>query len=130
MKRSMISNSLLLGLASLLATTAFAANKGSLQILEQVSVNGQTLPAGAYTVKWEGKGPNVDLNILQGNKVVATVPAHLIDLQQSDSWDSAVVNKNDDGSQSLLEIHFRDKKYAFALGREQAKTESSNSTSK
>ena len=127
MKRSMISNSLLLGLASLLATAGFAANKGSLHISEQIFVNGKALPAGVYRVKWDGNGPNVDLNILKGNKVIATVPARMIDLQMSDSYDSVVEKRNDDGSRSILEIHFDGKKYAFALD---AKTDSSESTSK
>lgn len=127
MKRSMISNSLLLGLALLLATAGFAANKGSLHISQQVFVNGKALPAGVYRVKWDGNGPNVDLNILKGNNVIATVPARTIDLQMSDSYDSVVEKKNDDGSRSILEIHFDGKKYAFALD---AITDSSESTSK
>ena len=130
MKRLMISKVLLLGLALVLATSAFAANKGSLQVGEQISVNGQTLPAGEYSLKWEGNGPNVELNILQGKKVIATVPARMIDLQQSASQDAAVVRKNDDGSRSLSEIRFSGKKYAFALGAEQAKTDSDESTTK
>ena len=134
MKRSMISKSLLPGVALLLATAIFAAdkNKGSLQILEQVSVNGQALPAGTYTVEWTTEtytvklgdsDLNVDLRILQGKTVVATVPARMIGLQRSDSWGSVVERKNQDGSRSLLEIHFGGKKYAFALGGEQARTD-------
>ena len=129
MKLSMISKSLLPGVALLLATAIFAAdkNKGSLQILEQVSVNGQALPAGTYTVEWTTEtytvklgdsDLNVDLRILQGKTVVATVLARMIGLQRSDSWDSVVERKNQDGSRSLLEIHFGGKKYAFALGGE------------
>jgi hypothetical protein len=60
----------------------------------------------------------VDLRILQGKTVVATVLARMIGLQRSDSWDSVVERKNQDGSRSLLEIHFGGKKYAFALGGE------------
>jgi hypothetical protein len=133
MKLSMISKSLLPGVALLLATAIFAAdkNKGSLQIPEQVSVNGQALPAGTYTVEWAAEtytvkfgdsDLNVDLRILQGKTVVATVLARMIGLQRSDSWDSVVEGKNQDGSRSLLEIHFGGKKYAFALGGEQART--------
>ena len=130
MKRSWISNSPLLGLALLLATAGFAANKGSLHISEQIFVNGKALPAGVYRVKWDGNGPNVDLNILKGNKVIATVPARTIDLQMSDPYDSVVETKDDDGSRSIVEIHFDGKKYAFALGSEHAKSDSSESTSK
>ena len=44
-------------------------------------VNGKQLGAGDYTVKWDGNGPNVEVNILQGKNVVATVPAHMVDLE-------------------------------------------------
>jgi len=112
----------------LLATSAFAANKGSLQVSDPVTVSGKQLAPGAYTVKWEGNGPNVELNILQGKKVVATMPARLIDLNRSADGDSAVVRKNDDGSRTLAEIRFAGKKYALALGNESAKAEAGDST--
>jgi len=118
MKSSKLSKGLLLGLALLLATSAFAANKGSLQVSDEVTVSGKQLARGEYTVKWEGNGPNVELNILQGKKVVATAPARLIDLSRSADGDSAVVRKNDDGSRTLAEIRFAGKKYALALGKE------------
>ena len=128
MKSSKLSKGLLLGLALLLATSAFAANKGSLQVSDAVTVSGKQLARGEYTVKWEGNGPNVELNILQGKKVVATMPARLIDLNRSADGNSAVVRKNDDGSRTLAEIRFAGKKYALALGNESAKAEAGDST--
>jgi hypothetical protein len=128
MKSSKLSKGLLLGLALLLATSAFAANKGSLQVSDTVTVSGKQLARGEYTVKWEGNGPNVELNILQGKKVVATTPARLIDLNRSADADSAVVRKNDDGSRTLAEIRFAGKKYALAVGNESAKAEAGDST--
>ena len=128
MKSTQLSKGLLLGLALLLATSAFAANKGSLQVSDPVTVSGKQLAPGAYTVEWEGNGPNVELNILQGKKVVATMPARLIDLNRSADGDSAVVRKNDDGSRTLAEIRFAGKKYALALGNESAKAEAGDST--
>ena len=130
MKRSTISKSLLLGMALLLATGAFAANKGSLQVQDPVTVSGKQLPAGDYQLKWDGKGPNVELSILKGNKVVATVPARLVDINQSASSDAAVVRKNEDGSRSLFEIRFSGKKYALAIGEEAAMADTGESTSK
>jgi len=122
------SKGLLLGLALLLATSAFAANKGSFQVSDPVTVSGKSLAAGEYNVKWEGTGPNVELNILQGKKVVATTPARLIDLNRSAGGNSAVVRKNDDGSRTLAEIRFAGKRYALALGNESAKAEAGDST--
>ena len=121
MKFANVSKGLLLGLALLLATSVFAAsNKGSVQFMDSVTVSGKQLPAGDYSVKWEGNGPNVELNILKGNKVVATTPARLIDLSQKANNDAAVVKSNDDGSRSLAEIHFGGKKYGLAIGQETA----------
>jgi len=128
MKSSKISKGLMLGLALLLATSAFAANKGSLQVSDPVMVSGKQLAAGDYIVKWEGNGPNVELNILQGKRVVATIPARLIDLDRSADGNSAVVRKNDDGTKTLAEIRFAGKKYALALGNESAKADSGDST--
>jgi len=88
-----------------------------------VTVSGKQLKAGDYAVKWEGNGPNVELNILQGNKVVATVPARLIDLTRSSDSNAAVTKLNGDGSKSLNEIRFSGKKYALAIGEESAKAE-------
>jgi hypothetical protein len=131
MSVSKISKGLLLGLALLLAASVFAANnnKGSMQVTDSVTVNGKQLPAGEYTVKWDGAGPNVELNILQGKNVVATVPARMVDLEQSSNRDSVITNVNSDGRKSLNEIRFSGKKYAFAINAESAKAES-NGTNK
>ncbi len=123
MSVSKISKGLLLGLALLLATSGFAANKGSLEVQNPVTVNGKELPAGVYTVKWDGAGPNVELNILKGKNVVATVPAHMIDLEQSPNRDSIITAVSGDGRKSLNEIRFSGKKYAFAVNAESAKAE-------
>jgi len=120
MKFANISKGFVLGLALLLATAAFAANKGSMQLLDSVTVSGKQLPAGDYSVKWDGTGPNVALSIMKGKKVVAETSARLIDLSQTPASDSAVVKSNDDGSRSLAEIHFGGKKYALAIGQETA----------
>jgi hypothetical protein len=125
MNVSKISKGLLLGLALLLATSGFAANKGSLQVDNPVTINGKPLAAGEYTVKWDGAGPNVELNILKGKNVVATVPARMLDLEQSPVRDSIITSVNSEGHKSVNEIRFSGKKYAFAVNAESAKAESS-----
>ena len=130
MKFGNTSKGLLLGLALLLATSAFAAaNKGSMQLLDPVTVSGKQLPAGDYSVKWDGNGPNVELSILRGSKVVATTPARLIDLSAKPNSDAAVIKNNEDGSRSLTEIHFGGKKYALAIGQETASMDGSGNSS-
>jgi hypothetical protein len=116
MKALRISKGLLLGLALLLATSAFASNKGSLAVTDNCTVAGKQLAKGDYKVSWEGNGPDVQLNIMQGKNVVATVPAHMTELNSSPQNDSAVVSNNSDGSKTLSEIRFAGKKYALAIG--------------
>jgi hypothetical protein len=130
MKFAHVSKGLLLGLTLLLATSVFAAsNKGSMQLLDPVTVSGKQLPAGDYSVKWDGTGPNVELNILRNNKVVATTPARLIDLNQKVNGDAAVLKNNDDGSKTLTEIRFGGRKYALAIGQETASMDGSGNSS-
>ena len=76
----------------LLAANAFAADnasKGSLEVVETLSVSGHQLAPGEYQVRWEGANPSVELRILSQGKLVATVPAQVIKLSQA-GWANAV----------------------------------------
>jgi hypothetical protein len=126
MKLSLNSKLMTLALALLVATSAFAASenhKGNLQVFDPVTVNGKQLSAGEYQVKWEGNGPDVQLNIMKGSKVVATTQAKVVDLDQKSSGDAAIVSNNTDGSRSLNQIRFGGKKYAISLNGEMSQAE-------
>jgi hypothetical protein len=124
MNMSRISKGLLLAASLLIATSALAANKGSLNISEPVTVNGTKLAPGDYQVKWEGTGPNVELNIIKSNKVVAMVSARLVELSRPQADSSSVTRTSDDGSTALTEIRFAGRKYELAIGQEAASVES------
>ena len=113
MNRNSLLKSLVLLLALLLATGAFASNKGSLHVQEAVQINGQQLPAGDYQLRWAGSGSNVELSFLQGKKVVAKTAAKMVDLDHPAAYDSAVV---DTSSGTLSQVRFAGKKYALAIG--------------
>jgi hypothetical protein len=128
MNVSKISNGLLLGLTLLLTTSASAAtnssqNKGSLNIQEPVTVNGTRLAVGNYRLKWQGTGADVELNIIQSHKVVATVPARLVDLARPGRGDAYGTRKQEDGSTLLTSIDFYGKKYELAIGQGSAATD-------
>jgi hypothetical protein len=124
MKLSNITKSLTLGVAVLLASSAFAGtNKTTLQVQEATTISGTKLAPGEYKVQWEGNGPNVEMSILKGKNVVAKVPARVVELPSAAPSDAAVVHRNDDGSRSLSEIRMSGKKYALAVGEEAAKAE-------
>jgi hypothetical protein len=114
MNRNSLLKSLVLGLAVLLATSAFASNKGSLHVQEAVQIAGQDLPAGDYQLRWDGSGSNVELSILRGKKVVTKTSAKLVQLDQAASYDAAVVDKSG-SSPTISEVRFAGKKYALAI---------------
>jgi hypothetical protein len=116
MKFATVSKSLVLGLALLLASSAFAGTKANLQLSNPVTLNGTTLNAGDYKVQWEGSGPSVEVSILKGKNVVAKVPAHVVELQTAASSDAAVTKKNDSGPNTLAGLRFEGKKIALELG--------------
>jgi hypothetical protein len=73
------------------------------------------LPAGEYTVQWEGDGPDVELKIKRHNRVKATVPAKLIPLDQPLVEDEAVLGSDGNGDPRLLEIRFPGKKFFLQI---------------
>jgi len=115
MRVSIFLKNFLLVTALLLAVNAFASNKGSFQISHSVTISGTQLAPGSYAVKWEGNGPDVQVSILKGRNVVATVPAHIVNLNSAAANDSAVITNNSDGSSSLAQLRFGGKKFALDL---------------
>jgi hypothetical protein len=116
MKFATVSKSLVVGLALTLASSAFAASKANLTLNNPTSINGTKLKAGDYKLEWDGSGPNVEVSIMQGKKVVTKVPAKIIDLEKASSNDAALLKQNGDGSTSLAGARFQGKKYALELG--------------
>jgi hypothetical protein len=116
MKFTTVSKSLVMGLAVLLASSAFAASKGSLEIRNPTVVNGTTLKPGEYKLEWDGTGPTVEVSVMQGKNVIAKVPAKLVELSAPAQNTAAVVQKNTDGSNSLTGARFEGKKYSLELG--------------
>jgi hypothetical protein len=116
MKFATISKSLVMGLALLLTSIAFAATKANLTLNNPTSINGTKLKAGDYKLQWDGSGPNVEVSIIQGKNVVAKVPAKVVDLNASSSNNAAVLKENGDGSTTLAGVRFQGKKFALEIG--------------
>ena len=117
MKFATVSKSMLLGLALVLATSAFAATKASLQLQSQVTVNGTKLKPGDYKLEWDGTGPSVEVSILQGKNVIAKTTARVVDLSAPSPNNAAVTTKNGDGTSTLAGVRFEGKKFALELGQ-------------
>ncbi len=115
MKLNHLAKTVVLGLAVLLASSAFASNKGSLQVGEALEVNGQQLAPGQYQVRWDGTGASVEVSFMQGKKEVAKASAKVVALDKASAYDSTVVDHSD-GKARVSEIRFAGKKYALAIG--------------
>jgi hypothetical protein len=115
MKFATVSKSLMMGLALLLASSAFAATKAELTLRNPTTVNGTKLKAGDYKLQWDGSGPNVEVSILQGKTVVAKVPAKLVDLQAPAQYNAALLKSNEDGTSALAGARFEGKKFGLDL---------------
>ena len=129
MKRAGRLTYLLISFTMFLATTAFAANKGSLHVQSTTMAGDTQLPAAEYTVQWEGAGPDVELKIKLQNRVIATVPAKVIPLDQPPREDAAVLGTDGDGGRKLLEIRFSGKKFFLQIAPQTGSTTSSQSPS-
>jgi hypothetical protein len=116
MKSNHVVKSVVLALAVLVATSAFAgsANKGSLHLSEAAQVNGQAVPAGDYQLRWEGTGANVEVSFMQGKRVVTKTSAKLVELKSAFNSDAAVVDTSS-STPAVTEVRFAGKKYALAI---------------
>ncbi|MFI5102789.1 MAG: hypothetical protein ACHP9V_05385 [Terriglobales bacterium] len=127
MKLNHMAKTVVLGLAVLLASSAFASNKGSLYVQESVEVNGQQLAPGDYQLRWDGTGSNVEVSFMQGKKEVAKASAKVVALDRASDYDSAVVDHST-GKATVSEVRFAGKKYALAIGATEKADMSGNST--
>ena len=111
-----ISKSVVMGLALLLASSAFAVTKASLNLQSPTTISGTKLKAGDYKLEWDGSGPNVEVSIMQGRNVLAKVQAKVVDLNSPSANNAAVVIRNNDGTSTLSGARFAGKKFALELG--------------
>jgi len=112
-KRSM--KGILLAGVLLLAGSALAASKGTLELQEPATLAGTQLKGGTYTVRWEGTGDQVQLKIYQGKKEVASTSAKMVMLDKPVDRDALLIRRNDDGTLAVTRINFGGKKFALEL---------------
>jgi hypothetical protein len=123
MKSSVFSKVMMLTLVLAFATSVFAANdsyKGTFQLSDSTQVNGKQLPAGSYVARWQGTGPSVQVDILSDGKVLMTVPAQVVNLEQAASGNSSEVHSGAGGSRELSVLRFLGKKYSLTLNGQSA----------
>jgi len=101
----------LIGFAMLLTANAFAANKGSMQVQSPVLVGETQLPAGDYTVQWEGTGPDLELTIKRDRKV----KAKLVPENSAFDQTATIIHVESDGSRKLTAIRLSGKRFTLQI---------------
>jgi hypothetical protein len=112
-------------LASGLSLSAFAKDKNETRITlsDSVQVGTTDLKPGDYTLQWDGNGPDVQVKVLKGKNVVATVPAKLA--QGKSGYGDSIRTHAVSNVKTLDQVDFAGGKQSL-LFREATSTESSS----
>jgi len=97
-----------------LSAWAREKNEGTLQLFDVVEIGSTQLQPGTYKVEWNGNGPEVQVNVLQGKKTVATTSAKLQTSDRPAPQDAVTVASNGQEKQ-VTEIDFGNRKEALLL---------------
>ena len=116
MKVTNSSKSFILGIVLLLASSAFAQSKASVELSRPVMLNGTELKPGDYNLRWEGTGPNVEVSIRRGRTVLAKIPARVSSLEYASAYNAAVTRENGTNINTLAGFRFKGKTMAIDLG--------------
>jgi hypothetical protein len=128
MKMSRISI-MLFGSALLFSSAALAGgnnNKGKLELTDKIVVDGKAIEPGNYRVEWDGSGPAVQVQILQGKQTVATLSAHLTEQASPNPQDAYSTVDGPDGSRALTAIYPGGKRLALEFDQNAARPQSGN----
>ena len=111
---------LLLGASLVFASAAFAGEKATVKVYEDVKVNGKTLAPGTYELAWEGSGANVTVAVRRGNETLATIPAALETAKSAASTTGYSTKKDPDGGKEITAVFFAGKKVSLNLDQQAA----------
>lgn len=112
-------------LASGLSLSAIAKDKNETRISlsDSVQVGATDLKPGDYTLQWDGDGPDVQVKVLKGKNVVATVPAKLA--QGTTGYANAITTRTVGNVKTLDEVDFAGGKQSLVFGEASATQSSS-----
>ncbi len=89
-----------------LSISAFAGSKSqTLTLAHDAQLNGTTLPAGEYTLKYDTNGPSCQVKVLKGNKEVASAQGQVKQLASKPDHDQVVLATGN-GLPSINEVDF------------------------
>ena len=95
-----------LSVALLLAcgVTSLAGKSQTVTFHNDIVVNGTTLSAGKFVVRWGTDSPEATVEFVQHHKVVVSAQGRVEQRSKPYDRDSVLSNTNSDGTKSLVEI--------------------------
>jgi hypothetical protein len=116
-ENAMTANRCLIALTAiflLLPLTVFARSKdtGSLNLVNTAKIGTTQLKPGNYKVEWNGNAGNVNVNVLEHNKSVATLQAKLVELPNPSPYNSV---QTDVHTNQIQQIDFGGRRDALVL---------------
>jgi len=107
MRRSYLGTSILvLALVLTASIPAFALNSKMLTLRYDMVLKGTHLPAGQYTVRWEGRSSTAAVTVSNEKGILATVEGQLVDRGTKFSRNAVVAHTSADGTRTITEIRF------------------------
>lgn len=128
MKSTTVLKALVAVAVVLMAVSAYAAS--SITLLQPATVNGKQLSPGEYNLKVSGSGANAEITFYKGKTAVASAKGKFEERPTTSRYDGVVGSQNSDGTQTIKEVQFRDKKQVLVLEGGDAMASSENSAGK
>ena len=112
----MLARVALLDFAVTISNSAFAGSKPeSLTLMRDAQLNGTTIPAGEYTVKYDANGSTCLVKMIKGSKTVASANGELKQLSSRPEHNQILL-RNDTGSlPAVSEMDFSDSTTAITF---------------
>jgi hypothetical protein len=104
-------------LASSLTLNAFAKDKNETKVTftDTVQIGSTAIKPGDYKLQWDGTGPDVQVKVVKGKDVVATVPAKLVDNKNSQGV-NAVTTSNGATAKQVSQVDFAGGRQSLVFG--------------
>lgn len=85
---------------------ALAKNSANVTLDHNLVLNGTSVPAGQYTIRWDTKNSGATVEIVRHHKVVVSTEGRIEERSKGYTRDAVVYSAAPDGTMSLMEIRF------------------------
>ena len=100
---------------TLTVSASAVGGKTTIKLSNSASLNGKTLAAGEYKVKWQRHSAEADVTFSQGKKEITTVRGKFVERERPSPYNAVITKLNGDGTQTITELRFQGKKEALVL---------------